>query len=103
ILESRRCLFLATGAEKAEIVAKAIEGCVTSMISATALQFHPRCTVVIDEAAASRLKEADYYRWIFANDFHWKAYRDDVQPPKRQGQALELAAALPVNGNGAIS
>lgn len=87
ILDSRRCLFLATGAEKAEIVAKAIEGPVTSMISATALQFHPRCTMVIDEAAASRLKEADYYRWIFAHDLQWKAYRNDGDGAGTNGHA----------------
>jgi glucosamine-6-phosphate deaminase len=78
ILDSRRCLFLATGEEKAGIVAKAIEGPVTSMISATALQFHPHCTVVLDEAAASRLKEADYYRWIYENEPQWKSFRDGV-------------------------
>jgi len=87
ILDSRRCLFLATGAEKAEIVAKALEGPVTSMIPATALQFHPRCTVVIDEAAAGLLKEADYYRWIFANDLQWKAYRGNGELPHRNGHA----------------
>jgi len=65
ILEARQCLLLATGGAKAEIVARAIEGPVTSMISATALQFHAHCTVVLDEAAAGRLQRADYYRWIF--------------------------------------
>lgn len=84
ILDSRRCLFLATGAEKAEIVAKAIEGPVTSEIPATALQFHPRCAVVIDEAAAGLLKEADHYRWTFANDPQWSAYRDAGDRQKRQ-------------------
>lgn len=74
ILEARHCLLLATGEDKAEIVAQAIEGPVTSMISATALQFHPNCTVVLDEAAADRLQEADYYRWIFENEPQWKAY-----------------------------
>lgn len=76
ILDARRCLFLATGEEKAGIVAKAIEGPVSSMISASALQFHPRCTVVLDEAAAGCLKEADYYRWIYENEAQWKPFRD---------------------------
>lgn len=73
ILEARRCLLLATGADKAEIVARAIEGPVTSMISATALQFHPHCTVVLDEAAARRLQEAEYYRWAFKNEPQWQS------------------------------
>src|SRR5215471_758030 len=46
ILECRRCLLLATGDSKAEIVARAVEGPITAMISATALQLHARCTVV---------------------------------------------------------
>ena len=74
ILESRRCLLLATGPEKADIVAKAVEGPITGMISATALQLHPRCTVVVDEAAASKLKEAEYYRWVFDNEPEWQAF-----------------------------
>lgn len=57
ILQARRCLLLATGKEKADIVAKAIEGPVTAMITATALQLHPACTVILDEEAAGSLKE----------------------------------------------
>jgi glucosamine-6-phosphate deaminase len=75
ILECRRCLLLATGAGKAEVIAKAVEGPITSMISATALQLHPRCSVVVDEAAASQLKEKEYYRWIFANEPEWEEFR----------------------------
>jgi len=75
ILECRRCLLLATGSSKAEVVAKAVEGPITSMISATALQLHRRCTVIVDEDAASKLAERDYYRWIFANEPEWEEYR----------------------------
>jgi len=75
ILECRRCVLLATSDGKAEVIAKAVEGPITSMISATALQLHPRCTVVVDEAAASQLKEKDYYRWIFANEPEWEEFR----------------------------
>jgi glucosamine-6-phosphate deaminase len=75
ILECRRCLLLATGQEKAEIIAQAVEGPITAMISATALQLHPRCTVVVDEAAGSQLKGGDYYRWIFENEPEWESFR----------------------------
>jgi glucosamine-6-phosphate deaminase len=75
ILESQRCLLLATGAEKAGIIARAVEGPITSMISATALQLHPRCTVVVDEPAGSLLQESDYYRWIFENEPEWDPFR----------------------------
>lgn len=75
ILECRRCILLATGDTKAEIIAKAVEGPITSMISATTLQLHPRCTVVVDEPAAARLAEKDYYHWIFANEPEWEEFR----------------------------
>jgi glucosamine-6-phosphate deaminase len=77
ILECRRCILLATGAEKAEILAKAVEGPITAMISATALQLHPRCTVVADEEAASQLQGSDYYRWIFANEPEWAEFQQE--------------------------
>jgi glucosamine-6-phosphate deaminase len=75
ILESRRSVLLALGKDKAEVVAKAIEGPITSMITATALQTHPRCAVVLDEAAASRLTQKEYYRWIFANEPEWQEFQ----------------------------
>lgn len=75
ILECRRCILLATGASKAEVIAKAVEGPITSMISATALQLHPHCTVVVDQAAAAHLQAADYYRWIFENEPEWEEFR----------------------------
>jgi glucosamine-6-phosphate deaminase len=75
ILESRRCLLLATGGEKAGIIARAVEGPITAMISATALQLHPRCTVVVDDAAASQLQGSEYYRWIFENEPEWEPFR----------------------------
>ena len=75
ILESRRCLLLAAGAEKAEIVAKAVEGPITSMISASALQLHARCTVVVDESAAGRLEGSEYYRRIFETEPEWEEFR----------------------------
>ena len=75
ILEARRCLLLATGSDKACIIAKAVEGPITAMISATALQLHARCTVIVDEAAAGQLQGADYYRWIFENEPEWEEFR----------------------------
>ncbi len=75
ILECKRCVLLATGEEKAEVIAKAVEGPVTSMVSATALQLHAKCTVIVDEAAASCLQNRDYYRWVFDNEPEWDQYR----------------------------
>lgn len=77
ILESRRCILLATGEDKADIVARAIEGPITGMVSATTLQLHPRCTVVVDEAAATQLQEVEYYRWIFENEPEWQQFQPE--------------------------
>ena len=75
IIEARRCLLLATGDSKAEVIAQAVEGPISSMVSASALQLHPRCTVIVDEHAAARLQEKEYYRWIFENEPEWQDYR----------------------------
>ena len=75
IIEARRCVLLATGDSKAQVIAQAVEGPITSMVSASTLQLHPRCTVVVDEEAATALKEKDYYRWIFENEPDWQDYR----------------------------
>jgi glucosamine-6-phosphate deaminase len=53
ILEARHLLLIAVGASKADAIAKAVEGPVTSMCPASAIQLHPHVTVVIDEAAAA--------------------------------------------------
>ena len=75
ILDSRRCLMLVTGAAKADILAKAVEGPITAMVSASALQLHPHCRVIADETAAAGLQGLDYYRWMFANEPEWAEFR----------------------------
>jgi len=74
ILESKRSIALVTGREKAAMLAKAVEGPITSMITASALQLHPHCTVVVDEAAATCLQGTEYYRWIFENEPEWRGF-----------------------------
>jgi glucosamine-6-phosphate deaminase len=76
ILDSRRCLMLVTGESKASILAKAVEGPITSMVTASALQLHPKCQVVVDEEAAAELKGIEYYRWVFANEPEWAEFQD---------------------------
>jgi glucosamine-6-phosphate deaminase len=75
ILDAHSVILLVTGSTKAEILAKAVEGPITSMVSATALQLHPRCRVVVDEHAAVKLEAQDYYRWIFETEPEWAEYR----------------------------
>lgn len=75
ILDAREVLLLATGAHKAAIVAKAIEGPITSMVTASALQLHPNCKVVLDEDAAAGLTGREYYDFVFNTEPDWAAYR----------------------------
>ncbi|HEX7349890.1 glucosamine-6-phosphate deaminase [Brachybacterium sp.] len=63
ILEARRIVLTASGEGKAEAVGKLVEGAISARWPATALQMHPDVTVVVDEAAASRLELADFYRY----------------------------------------
>jgi glucosamine-6-phosphate deaminase len=81
ILESRWCILLATGASKADILHQAVEGPMQSVVPASALQMHRRCTVIVDEAAAAKLQLKDYYRWVFANEPEWAPYRSDISSP----------------------
>jgi glucosamine-6-phosphate deaminase len=67
ILDSRLCLLLAFGANKSGAVAAAVEGPVTSMVPASALQLHADAKVVVDEAAAAGLKLRAYYDYAFAH------------------------------------
>lgn len=62
ILDSRQCLLLATGANKADAIQQAIEGPIGSRITASALQMHRFGIAILDEAAAAKLAHADDYR-----------------------------------------
>ena len=64
IMEARKILLLANGSKKADAVAAAVEGPVTSMITASALQMHADATVYVDEPAAAKLQMREYYEWI---------------------------------------
>jgi glucosamine-6-phosphate deaminase len=72
ILEARHLVLLAFGAAKAAAVAQAVEGPVTAIVPASALQLHPHATVVVDEAAAAGLALAEYYRETWAHKPEWQ-------------------------------
>ncbi|MFK7997655.1 MAG: glucosamine-6-phosphate deaminase [Granulosicoccus sp.] len=75
ILQSRELILLATGDAKANIVAKAVEGPVTSMVSASAIQLHPNCKVIVDKDAGDLLQGREYYQFVFQNEPEWAPYR----------------------------
>ena len=55
IMKSKKIVLLAWGEHKADSVAKAVEGSVTSDIPASYLQLHPNASFILDETAASML------------------------------------------------
>ena len=67
ISDARELVLLAFGEAKAEAVAGAVEGPVSASLPASVIQLHPEVTVLLDEAAASRLRYADYYRSAWTN------------------------------------
>lgn len=72
IMDARACLLLATGGSKADAVAGMAEGPITADLPASVLQMHPVCKLVVDEAAAGKLRRADYYRWVYDNKPAWQ-------------------------------
>jgi glucosamine-6-phosphate deaminase len=72
ILRARHLVLMAFGEAKARAIAGAIEGPVTASNPASAIQLHPRTTVVLDEAAAAELANLDYYRFASANKPAWQ-------------------------------
>ena len=55
VMNARRLMLIATGENKADAVAAAINGPVSEACPASALQLHPQVIVLLDEAAASKL------------------------------------------------
>lgn len=63
IMEASFVMLLATGEHKANAVARMIEGAVSAACPASALQFHPKTVVVVDEAAAKTLALKEFYQY----------------------------------------
>jgi glucosamine-6-phosphate deaminase len=74
IMEARMNLLLAFGSNKSNAIAEAVEGPVTAMNPASILQLHPVAKVCLDDPAASLLKKADYYRWVYDNKPDWQTF-----------------------------
>ena len=72
IMEAKHLVLVATGGNKAEAVHQMVEGPISAMWPATVLQMHPHVTVMLDDAAASRLQLGDYYRHAYENKPEWQ-------------------------------
>ena len=56
IMNAKKIVILANGANKAKAVYGLVKGEVTEQVPASILQLHPDCTVICDEAAAALIK-----------------------------------------------
>lgn len=74
IMSAAHLVLVATGTGKAEAVHQLIEGPVSAMWPATIMQHHPHATVLVDDAAASRLQLGAYYREVYANKPAWQGH-----------------------------
>ena len=72
IMDTRQVIILAFGAKKAEAISAAVEGPITAMVPASILQMHPVAQCIIDEAAATKLKRTEYYRWVYDRKPDWQ-------------------------------
>jgi len=72
IMSARHLVLLATGKGKAEAVHQLVEGPISALWPATIMQMHPHATVLVDDAAASRLQLGDYYRQTYASKPDWQ-------------------------------
>lgn len=74
ILDARHLLVLATGEGKAAAVHECVEGAVSAMWPASAMQLHPTVTIVVDEPAASLLQLRAYYQETYAHKPDWQRF-----------------------------
>ena len=72
IMDAKHLVLVAFGENKADAVRDFVEGPVSASCPASILQFHPRATVIIDEAAAGKLAGAATYRNAYDNKPVWQ-------------------------------
>ena len=90
IMESRKIVLLASGERKAEVVAKAIEGPITSEITASKIQEHPDACAILDEGAASKLSRRAYYAQVARGT----EQLTEIEKLLASGASIEEARAL---------
>src|SRR5881296_3559402 len=95
ILDAREIALLATGEHKTGIVARAVEGEISTDVAATFLQRHPSVTVYLDLPAAAELTRIKT-PWVLEGSVDWMPAmieRSVVWLAERSGKAvLKLAA-----------
>jgi glucosamine-6-phosphate deaminase len=72
ITDARHIVLVAMGEGKADVVAQLVEGPVRAFCPASILQMHRHVTVLVDEAAATSLTLAGYYRQSYEHKPDWQ-------------------------------
>lgn len=72
IMDARSVVVIALGASKADAVVAMAEGPITASVPASILQMHEKCVLIVDEAAATKLRRLDYYRWVYDHKPDWQ-------------------------------
>lgn len=76
ISRAKKIVLVAEGEQKADAIAAMVEGNVSAMCPASVLQFHNDATILIDEAAASKLQYKDYFRAVYEGEKALEALAD---------------------------
>jgi len=87
ILDCRRCISAWPPARKRRrLVSKAVEGPITRHdFSHRFCSCISECALILDEAAGSKLKESEYYHWVFENQPNGAFPRRGVASPQKNG------------------
>ena len=70
--DARHLVLLASGESKADAVAGMVEGPLSASCPASVVQWHRHVTVLLDPAAASKLRHRDYYDEVFTGKPTWQ-------------------------------
>jgi len=60
IMYAKKIIMIASGKRKAKVINEAVNGPITTEVPASILQLHPELTLIIDEEAASEIKNLDF-------------------------------------------
>lgn len=74
IMDSSKVMLLAIGQDKAEIIRKTVEGPITGLVPASALQMHQVAKVFLNDEAAQSLTLKPYYRWAYEHKPDWQRF-----------------------------
>lgn len=74
IMDSRQVVLLAFGSQKANAIARTVEGPISAMMPASILQTHRVAKIFMDEEAAGLLERKAYYKWVFEGKPDWQKF-----------------------------